>query len=220
MRTKQRARNAEDKGERRATIVAAARSLWARAFDPSFTIADVAEAAGLAKGTVYLYFTTKEELLLALLAEDLEAWFRTIDARLDGDSLADAPCTPEAFAALVRDTLVANPGFMRLLGLLHAVLERNLELDAIVRFKRLALAHVEATGARIEKVLGAMAEGDGARLVLFVHALVIGLEPMANPAPRAAAALETPGLERLRVDFGDALAFAVEALVRRMQRAH
>ena len=36
---------------------------------------EVARKAGVAKGTLYLYFRTKEELFLGLLERAFEAWF-------------------------------------------------------------------------------------------------------------------------------------------------
>src|SRR5437879_566677 len=52
--------------DRRTEILdAAARTFRARGVSRA-TVADIAEAAGVAKGTVYLYFGSKEHLLLAL----------------------------------------------------------------------------------------------------------------------------------------------------------
>ena len=79
----QRARKAEDKEGRRRLILGAARELWARATYATFNMAEVAERAGLAKGTVYIYFATKEALLLDLLHEELAGWRDVLYARLD-----------------------------------------------------------------------------------------------------------------------------------------
>jgi DNA-binding transcriptional regulator YbjK len=70
----QRARATEDKAIRREQLLAAAALLFDARGPREITIAEVARSAGLAKGTVYLYFATKEELfkvkrqLLAVLA--------------------------------------------------------------------------------------------------------------------------------------------------------
>src|SRR6185436_5575120 len=81
----QRARKHEDKQARRQDILDAARALVAEGAPfERIMVADVAERAGIAKGTVYLYFKTKEELLLALLEQLLDAWFPALAAALDG----------------------------------------------------------------------------------------------------------------------------------------
>jgi AcrR family transcriptional regulator len=54
------------KAERRAEILAAALACFARTGFHATTMAEVAEAAEVSKGTPYLYFPSKEELFIAL----------------------------------------------------------------------------------------------------------------------------------------------------------
>jgi AcrR family transcriptional regulator len=56
--------------ERRASILSAARCIFAQQGFSATIVDDIAENAGLAKGTVYLYFRSKEELYMAALLED------------------------------------------------------------------------------------------------------------------------------------------------------
>ena len=48
------------------------------------SVAEVAQEARLAKGTVYLYFRSKEELLLAVHERGIDRFFRAVDALLAG----------------------------------------------------------------------------------------------------------------------------------------
>jgi AcrR family transcriptional regulator len=48
------------------------------------TIADIADAAGIAKGTVYLYFESKTELLAGLRARHVERFTTTLNNALAG----------------------------------------------------------------------------------------------------------------------------------------
>src|SRR2546421_2537092 len=52
--------------DRRLEILDAAMRIFSTKGVSKATVADIAEAAGVAKGTVYLYFGSKEHLLLAL----------------------------------------------------------------------------------------------------------------------------------------------------------
>ena len=52
--TKQRARSAADKQQRRAQILATALAMWDDHSFASFAMAEVAARSGLAKGTLYL----------------------------------------------------------------------------------------------------------------------------------------------------------------------
>ena len=73
---KQRARRSEDKAKRRAAILRAATELWSSGSDLSMT--DVARRAGITKGTVYLYFETRQQLMRAVLQGLLD---RQLDKR-------------------------------------------------------------------------------------------------------------------------------------------
>ena len=52
-------------------IISAALRLFAARGFPAARLDDVAEAAGIAKGTVYLYFDTKEELFREVVRQEL-----------------------------------------------------------------------------------------------------------------------------------------------------
>lgn len=58
---------------KRAAILDAARTIFSRKGYADTAVDDVAEEARVAKGTLYLYFKSKEELYLAALASDLRA---------------------------------------------------------------------------------------------------------------------------------------------------
>ena len=73
---RQRAIQAEDKQERHHAILDAAERLLLRSPERIANVAEVADEAGLAKGTVYLYFPSKEELLLAVHERNIDGFFR------------------------------------------------------------------------------------------------------------------------------------------------
>lgn len=57
--------------ERPAEIIAAALTLFAERGFAATKLDDVAKAAGISKGTVYLYFATKEDLFRAIVRQEL-----------------------------------------------------------------------------------------------------------------------------------------------------
>ncbi len=71
-------------------ILQAARSLFARLGYSATSVDDIAQEAGVAKGTVYLYFKSKEEVFAALLARDLECLTdKTIESMSAKEAFAD-----------------------------------------------------------------------------------------------------------------------------------
>src|SRR5262245_22564005 len=73
--------------ERREQILDAALRLWTRKGFDATTVDDLAREAGVAKGTVYLYFATKE----ALLAAAARRWSLLPDLLSLGPSLGALP---------------------------------------------------------------------------------------------------------------------------------
>ncbi len=203
----QRARKAEDKEGRRKVILAAARELWAQATFATFNMGDVAERAGLAKGTVYIYFATKEALLLELLREELDTWLAGLDARLD----QGGTWTPKRVALLFAETLDERPMLTHLLALMSSILEHNVPEEAVIAFKTFLRDRVAVTGPRIEKRLPFLREGEGAHVLVVSHALVTGFQPMAVPPATVAKVLERDDMAVFRVDFAKEITAAIWA---------
>ena len=63
---RRRAIGDKQKQRRRQAMIDVAWQLFQQSSYQAITMAEVAERAGIAKGTVYLYFKTKEELFLAV----------------------------------------------------------------------------------------------------------------------------------------------------------
>lgn len=207
-----RARNDAQKEERRRLLLEAARRLYERSGFAEVAIAGVAAEAGLAKGTVYLYFATKEELFLALLEEELWGWFDEVDLRLDRLKPADAQAGSRKVTGALLETLTPRTLLLKLLTVLHALLEQNIAEASAFRFKAGVLERVVGTGARLERLLP-LPRGEGAQAILTLYALVVGLQQMANPAPAVARVLADPRLAPMRVDFAATLGRAARALL-------
>ena len=167
-----RAFAAEDKAARRRVILQAAAGLFAAGEGELPPVAQVAEAAGLAKGTVYLYFRTKEEIFSALL---LEGWGEVV-ALVEGVFAEHRPAAGRVTAFLVRYVahIDAHLDLLRLDALGHGVLMKNLEPAALVAFKAELAARVAAGGAGVERALG-LPSGRGARLLTRTYALTRGI---------------------------------------------
>src|SRR5690349_24266514 len=110
MRTMLRAVGVEDKEARRHAILDAAEKLFVRHPDRMANVAEVAEAAGVAKGTVYLYFPSKEEMLLALHERHVGAFFDELTSLLEKQGAASF----DEIFAVTRKHIVRGPGYLPL----------------------------------------------------------------------------------------------------------
>jgi AcrR family transcriptional regulator len=205
---RQRARNPEDKLARRDAILSVASQVLSRTAFGDVTMAELAQQCGVAKGTLYLYFATKEELFLATLQDELARWFDALGQTL----LATGRVTPERFAEIVVDSLDRHDRLADLLPLLHTVLEHNIAPDTALQFKRMLAAKIAVGATLVEQVMPELRPGCGTDLLLRIHALVVGLRQMADPPPSLRALLERDELAVLRVEFGAQLRGALAAL--------
>lgn len=217
MALRTRARSEAAKAERRAAILAAAADLFASGDIAGIPMAAVAARAGVAKGTPYVYFKTKEELFLALLERDLDDWFGALDAALGyGTGRIQASALTDLFVT----SLVERPLLRRLLAVLGTVLEHNVEYERALRFEWRLAGRTSATGSLLERRTVFLRPGDGARLLRHVHALAVGLEQQAEPAPVMRRILEAPGVDVLRVEFEREFRAAVRALLTGLERTN
>src|SRR5271155_3866724 len=82
-------------GQRRDTILSAAREVFSRVGFAAATVEDVAEQADIGKGTLYLYFRSKEEIYLACLVEEVQELMRR--SREEMESKPDLRSKLEAY---------------------------------------------------------------------------------------------------------------------------
>jgi AcrR family transcriptional regulator len=201
--------NAEKRAKKQEIVEVAARLFHGTPY-PSITMASIAREAGVAKGTLYLYFRTKEELFLALLLDRLQGWFAEYAPVLQ--SLA-GPLHPRDLAALLAKAATTRPDLIRLIALLHAVLERNISMEQARDFKRQLLAFSMGMGGALERVFPVFQPGDGLHFCLYYYSIVVGLYQMSSPAPEVVEALDTPELRPMLIDFESHLAGILTGLL-------
>lgn len=207
----QRARQPAQKQQRRADLLDAAAALLADGGLAAVSLSAIARTAGLAKSNVYRYFESREEILLELLIEDERAWVGDLERALA--PLAGTGDVGRVAAALAA-TVVARPRTCQLIAVVANVLEHNLSEESVDRFK----AQVLEISIRITNALHAalpdLPHDSTAGLLRYLHALIAGLWPMANPAPIAAKVLTNPDYQPFVCDFEADLAGAVAAMLR------
>ncbi|ACO45825.1 TetR/AcrR family transcriptional regulator [Deinococcus deserti] len=183
-----RARSAEEKYQRREDILRAAERLWTTTPYAELSMNQVAREAQLAKGTLYLYFDTKEDLFLALLSEHLRAWLHDLTSELDKSS----PQTPDDVADVLLATSRDLEPLRRLLVLLGTVLERNARPELVASFKQEMQTLTEGVAQRLP-----FAPEVTLRLLHHLHALSIGWQQLTEDASRSG--VDNPFEEEFRL---------------------
>jgi AcrR family transcriptional regulator len=168
---RQRAIQAEHKQERHDAILDATERLLLRSPNRVANVAEVAEEAGLAKGTVYLYFPGKEELLLALHERNVAAFFDELIARAEGPT---APALDEMLAITHRHML-ERPLFLMLASRCYGLMAQCIPAVAATAYRERMAERLARAGAGLERHFAQLAGGDGVLLLRNSYALIIGL---------------------------------------------
>jgi AcrR family transcriptional regulator len=188
MAIRQRAIRTEDKEERYHAILDAAERLLLRLTGRGPSMADVADEAGLAKGTVYLYFPSKEELLLALLERNIDGFFFALAGMLE----ESAPVGVDQILALMQRKIVEPPLFLPLAGRCLGWIGAGLPVEVARAFNARMAGRLERTGAALERHFQELSAGEGIMLLRHSYALILGFWQTARGAatryaPRPAA---------------------------------
>lgn len=163
----QRARSATEKADRRERILEAADTLARTSGIDTLTMNALAKAAGVAKGTLYLYFETKEEVLLTLFVEANKRF--TI--RL-GDAITPELSDAE-FCTLYWRTLASDPQLSLYNAQLGSLIERNVSSQALITAKREMRTLMGEPLEQIEDALS-LSPGQGAVLLIAFANLAAG----------------------------------------------
>jgi len=212
---KRRAVSVAQKEQRRQDILQSARELFTTNLDyDSLLMKHVAENISLTKGTLYLYFKTKEEVFLALYTEEFNLRFDVIDNLIEGYLAADSRENGiDTFLKIMTDSMLEQQTFLRLNSLLHTVLEQNIDLDSALVFKTLLRDRLNATGAGVEKVLSFLNKGQGTELLLMTHELMIGCFHASTPTPCLEEVLQRPDMIFMKLDFEVEFAKAIRLIL-------
>lgn len=209
--TERRATNPSAKEARGQQILAATAELLEGWSYSDITMDRIAERAGVAKGTLYLYFRTKEALFLSLYEDRLGAWYAELQALADHGA---ATVDPAAAARVIASTLAARPTLIHLHGLLHSTLGHNIDLETTLDFRRRQRERISVLAPALAGRIDGLSEAAAVRFLVRLEMIVGGMSWAAFPPQPIARALEAEDLAVFCVDFEEELRKIVTALLR------
>lgn len=141
MQVRQRARSKAAKLQRKDAILAAAEILLRQLGHGAMTMQAVATKAGLGKGTLYLYFSSREILVFGVYGRLFDRWIEQFAGQVpDGNGV-------EEFCQDFCHHYTDDPLFLQLTGFVLSVMEPQLDRETYVTGKR-------AMSSRVKKLAG------------------------------------------------------------------
>jgi AcrR family transcriptional regulator len=135
------------------------------------SVAEVAGKAGVAKGTVYLYFKSKEDLLLAAHARHVQAFFSALiecasqRKHMDFDDMMQ----------LTRDHIVNIPAFLPLATLVAGLRQKGVTPEIAEAFDQHIAEQLTMAGTLLCHHFPLPDATSGVRLLMRSFALILGL---------------------------------------------
>lgn len=162
-----RARTQDQKYFRRQQILEAAEQHFADVGYEAFSMVNLARLAGVVKGTLYLYFKTREEVLLTLYNQSLTRWSHVFLDQLHSEM------TDRDYVATLYSTAMADRSFIPLLTRLEHVIEHNVSIERLVESKRHFIERIDCVAQATTAALG-LNQSQSSELVKTMGVLLVG----------------------------------------------
>jgi AcrR family transcriptional regulator len=176
-----RADHPEQKDERRQLILrAAAEELALVGSGQDFTVDALARRAGLAKGTVYLYFESKSAILIELLGDAVENFATDIITKF---TRLPEPVNANHVARAIRDSLRNSAIKRRLPQLLKSLSDKD-SGSSHQKYKQRVEPFMKQADAIIVKRVPGLRPGEGRRILRYGWALLLGFSEIAEHQPK------------------------------------
>jgi AcrR family transcriptional regulator len=213
--TFQRARSAEQREERRHKILDTALVMLDEMPVAEVSLNELSRRVGLAKSNVLRYFESREAVLFELLDQALGDWLPDVAAELAAgvDPGRSARERGDRLAAIVARSLARRTVLCDLISAQAGVLEHNVSVDVVVRYKRSALASLDAMVELFDRHVPEVG-AEAKQVCLLAMILAGGLSTHCRPSASTLAAYASdPALAELQVDLAASLEVGLSMLI-------
>ena len=158
---------------RKDEIINACAALYETMGFKEITIRDIGAKTTFTRTSIYNYFQTKEEIFLALLSREYEAWAADLELILrEQESLSAAK-----FSELLARTLEKRGCMLKLMSMNLYDMEGNSRLENLVAFKKVYAQGMRCLTCCLEKFFPAMTAGDIRDFLYAIFPFLFGVYP-------------------------------------------
>lgn len=197
------------KEQRSVAILEAAEKLFVKRRGELPRVDDVAKSASIAKGTVYLYFPSKEAIFLSLLEWRISEW---IDDAIMLIGKRKSELTSEDIIDAFVGYPLDNAVVLDLASFSSALLETNVDEKTALDYKSALSAKLEKISAVIEASPLSLGKDDAMVLLLRSYAYMLGLWQLVEPQWVTKSVRRKKNIKWLEIDFESDLRQGLRAL--------
>ena len=158
---------------RKEEIIDACASLYETMGFKDVTIRDIGARTSFTRTSIYNYFQTKEEIFLALLEREHEAWIADLKELMRQDSMLSA----EEFSDRLACTLEKRGCMLKLMSMNLYDMEVSSRLENLVSFKKTYADALQTVSCCLERFFPAMSEEDIQHFLYAFFPFLFGVYP-------------------------------------------
>ncbi len=164
----------EDYNQREQLILNAAMKLFMEKDFSDITMRELARECGMANGTIFNYFETKEQLFRKLLYLQYQAYFQSEQARIQRDGFRDFAGYRRFILDGTKDLLENRKPLVALLGLHHNVFGLANEADPLRDLSLSVYQNLNEVARQTHARFPALSEIDAVRVYFFLSSILVG----------------------------------------------
>ena len=158
---------------RKEEIINACASLYETISFKDITIRDIGARTSFTRTSIYNYFQTKEEIFLALLEREHEAWIADLKEFMGQNSMLSA----EEFSDRLARTLEKRGCMLKLMSMNLYDMEVSSRLENLVSFKKTYADALQTVSCCLERFFPAMSEEDIQHFLYAFFPFLFGVYP-------------------------------------------
>ena len=182
--------SAELTNARREEIIAACRKLYETMSFKEITLKEIGQQTSFTRTSIYNYFETKEEIFLALFAQEYDLFTKDLERLCrENESLS-----PDALAAALSAALERRPLMLKLLSMNLYDMEANSRMERLVAFKQAYGRSKDALDQCLQQFVPALGEEKRQRFLYAFLPFVYGLYPYTVVTEKQQQAMREAGI--------------------------
>ena len=195
---------------RREEIVDACAELYRTRPFREITIKEIGEKTSVTRTSIYNYFQTKEEIFLALLQREYQAWGDELDA------LPPGPMSTGQLADALARTLERRTCMLKLMAMNLYDIETNSRLENLAAFKRVYARSMQAVCRCLERWRPGLPEEEQQRFLYAFFPFLFGVYPYTTVTEKQKQAMVLAHVEAPRLSVYELICGFVRRLLQGM----
>ena len=175
---------------RKEEIIAACRKLYETMSFKEITLKEIGQQTSFTRTSIYNYFETKEEIFLALFAQEYEYFSRDLDSLCEQNETL----TLDELASALAHALERRPLMLKLLSMNMYDMEANSRMERLVAFKTAYGASKDALDRCLKRFVPALEEKRRQTFLYAFLPFVYGLYPYTMVTEKQKQAMQEAGI--------------------------